>query len=151
MKKYLVFSLALSLLGLAGCTSKAPQAENSAQTEQQAQQQPAAQQPTQTQPAQVQNVDVAGFKKLMQKPDVVILDVRTPQEVAQGAIKGAVNINLYDPNFEQEIEKLDKNKTYLVYCRSGHRSGIASQKMVAKGFGKVYNLEGGYIAWSAAK
>ncbi len=146
MKKYFAFLLML-FLGLGACTSKAQQAQ-----EEQTEQSPAA---TQTQhttqaPAQMQNVDVAGFKKLMAQPDVVILDVRTPQEVAQGAIEGAININLYDQDFDQKIEQLDKNKTYLVYCRSGRRSVTASNKMIAKGFTKVYNLLGGYNAWSAA-
>ncbi len=149
MKKHLTLSLALLLALFTACTSKAPQqAEENAQTEQQTQEQTA---PQQQPAAKMQNVDVAGFKKLMNNPDVVILDVRTPREVAQGAIEGAVNINLYEPDFDQKIEKLDKSKTYLVYCRSGHRSVTASNKMLSKGFTKVYNLLGGYNAWSAAQ
>ncbi|MCB0662462.1 MAG: rhodanese-like domain-containing protein [Saprospiraceae bacterium] len=81
--------------------------------------------------------------------NVVVLDVRTPQETAQGVIKGAVEINLYDPEFEQKIQQLDKSKTYLVYCRSGKRSVSACNVMAKNGFSKLYNLKGGYNSWSS--
>ena len=97
--------------------------------------------------AVVKNVDVSEFKNLMHDKNVVILDVRTPQEVAQGKIEGAKNINLFQ-DFETNIEKLDKSKTYLVYCRSGHRSAKATNIMANAGFTKIYNLLGGYNAWS---
>jgi len=80
--------------------------------------------------------------------NLIIIDVRTPQEFAQGHIEGAININLYDSNFEQQISQLDKNKTYLLYCRSGHRSGIAKQIFARAGFEKVYDLQGGIISWN---
>ena len=94
------------------------------------------------------NLDVAAFKEKMKEPGVVILDVRTPQETAQGMIEGAVEIDFYGENFEREIEKLDPDKTYLVYCRSGNRSGKTCKLMASKGFKHCYNLQGGYIAWS---
>ncbi len=144
-----IFLSVLLILALSACTSKAPQVE-----EKSSQHVSEAQSRTDNAPeaaTSFQNVDVEGFKKLMQQKDVVVLDVRTPQEVAQGVIPGAVNINLYDPDFEAKLDQLDKDKTYLVYCRSGHRSSIAAGKMLKKGFGKIYNLQGGYNAWSAAK
>ncbi len=102
---------------------------------------------------QVVDIDVDQFKQMMQQPEVVILDVRTPQEVAQSKISDQiVNIDVTNkPLFEQEIEKLDKDKTYLVYCRSGHRSSIAAQELARRGFKKVYNLKGGILAWQQAQ
>lgn len=138
--------LFLFLLGLMACTSKTQQAQEDVQTQKTAQKTHTTD--SHQQVATFQNVDVEGFKKLMQQPDVVVLDVRTPQEVAQGAIEGSININLYDPNFDAKLSELDKSKTYLVYCRSGRRSVTASNKMLEKGFTKVYNLLGGYNAWS---
>ncbi len=145
-KKFLLFALLMA--GLVACTSNAQRAREEAsqevvQAEAQADKAPQA-------ASTFQNVDVEGFKELMKQPDVVILDVRTPQEVAQGAVQAAVNINLYDPDFDAKLEQLDKDKTYLVYCRSGRRSVTAANKMLEKGFRKVYNLVGGYNAWSAA-
>ena len=97
------------------------------------------------------DVDVAEFAELMKGDNVVVLDVRTPEETAQGKIEGAMEINLHDPDFAKKISGLDKEKTYLVYCRSGHRSSIASGEMAKQGFKKIYNLVGGYNAWSAEK
>lgn len=93
------------------------------------------------------NVDVAGFKQLMGGNDVVVLDVRTPQETAMGMIEGAIQINVMDPSFQQKIASLDKDKTYLVYCRSGRRSVTACNTMADAGFSKLYNLLGGYNVW----
>lgn len=95
-----------------------------------------------------QNIDVAEFAKMMKGSNVVVLDVRTPQETAQGKIKGAKEINIFDPNFNQKIEALDKGKTYLVYCRSGNRSARACSMMANQGFENLYNLKGGYTAWT---
>lgn len=94
-----------------------------------------------------QNIDVATFKKLMSGSNVVVLDVRTPGEIAQGKIAGAMELNFNSPDFAQQTAKLDKSKTYLVYCRSGNRSGQACNIMQQQGFGKLYNLKGGMIAW----
>ncbi len=75
---------------------------------------------------------------------VIVIDVRTPAEVKQFYIKGAdMFIDINGDNFEAEIDKLDKSKTYVMYCRSGGRSGRAANIMVNKGFEDVYNLEGG--------
>ncbi|MCB9338754.1 MAG: rhodanese-like domain-containing protein [Lewinellaceae bacterium] len=95
-----------------------------------------------------QDLDVAAFKAKMSEPGIVLLDVRTPEETAQGKIEGAVELDYNAPNFEQEVAKLDKDKTYLVYCRSGGRSSSACEVMHGQGFTKLYNLKGGYMAWS---
>ncbi len=77
-----------------------------------------------------------------------ILDVRTPEEVGDGYIPNAVNIDFYlGQEFVAELEKLDKSKNYYVYCRSGNRSGQACAIMDSLGFGNAYNLEGGFMNW----
>ncbi|MFD2201794.1 rhodanese-like domain-containing protein [Shivajiella indica] len=85
-----------------------------------------------------------------QKKKNVILDIRTPEETAEGYIEGAEFINFLGDNFEEEIKKLNKNRTYYVYCRSAKRTIPATEKMKALGFKKVYMLEGGLNNWVAA-
>ncbi|MEL6275066.1 MAG: rhodanese-like domain-containing protein, partial [Bacteroidota bacterium] len=67
-------------------------------------------------------VDNTTFKSKMGGEDVIILDVRTPAETDRGVIEGALLIDYRSPGFEDELAKLDKEKTYLVYCQSGGRS-----------------------------
>jgi rhodanese-related sulfurtransferase len=98
----------------------------------------------------IKNIEVTEFKQLMTGDNTVILDVRTPKETAESKIEGAMEINYFDKDFQQQIQQLDKDKTYLVYCRSGNRSGKSAVIMEKNGFSKVYNLEGGYKAWSKA-
>ncbi len=81
-------------------------------------------------------------------PDFVIIDVRTPEEFADGHIENAVNIDYYSETFRDELNRLGKNKTYLIYCRSGTRSGSALSIMEELNFGEVYNMSGGIIAWN---
>lgn len=77
-----------------------------------------------------------------------LLDVRTPEEVADGYIPNATNIDIHlGQGFINEIEKLDKTKTYYVYCRSGARSGQACAIMNSLGFEHTYNLLGGFMNW----
>lgn len=104
---------------------------------------------TQAVPQGIQEVDVATFKAKMQEDNVVLLDVRTPKEVAAGKIEGALEINVLGDDFQEKIQALDKDKTYLVYCRSGKRSTRACNAMEKEGFKDLYNLKGGYTAWSA--
>lgn len=91
---------------------------------------------------------VGEFKAgLKSSPDAQLVDVRTPEETAQGVIPGAIKINLHDADFEHKIMKLDKTKPVYVYCRSGARSGNAMSIMKKAGFREVYNLSGGILAW----
>ena len=76
-----------------------------------------------------------------------VIDVRTPEEFAEGHIAGGVNINISAPDFSQKIESLDKGKEYLVYCRSGGRASRAKEILESAGFGNVYNLTGGITGW----
>lgn len=76
-------------------------------------------------------------------PNAILLDVRTAGEVAQGAIKGHKHIDIMSTSFAEKISKLDKEKSYFIYCRSGNRSGQACNFMFNQGFTKLYNLSGG--------
>jgi len=77
------------------------------------------------------------------KKDAVIIDVRTPNEYASGHLENAILINVNDRSFMEKIAKLDKNRKYFVYCKSGIRSSKAVNYMRSIGFTKVCNLEGG--------
>ena len=95
-----------------------------------------------------QNIDVAQFKDKMENKEVVILDVRTEAEVNEGCIPGHIMINFMSPFFAEQVDKLDKDTTYLVYCRSGGRSSKACEMMSKMGFQSLFNLEGGMMAWN---
>lgn len=80
-------------------------------------------------------------------PDAVLLDVRTPEECAEGMIPNAINVNLMGPDFMEQVNGMDKSKTYFVICRSGGRSATACGAMAQNGFSKLYNLNGGMMFW----
>ncbi len=77
----------------------------------------------------------------------VIIDVRTPGEFNGGHLAGAVNINSASGDFSDRIQAMDRNKIYLVYCRTSHRSSAVMPLFQKLGFKRVYNLEGGIVAW----
>ena len=87
------------------------------------------------------------FTLIQNNPDFVILDVRTPEEVDAGYIENAINIDYYSDTFREELDRLDKNQKYLIYCRSGNRSGKASAIMKELNFSEVYNMTGGIVEW----
>ena len=96
------------------------------------------------------NLDVKSFaEKIIKDKEVIILDVRTPAEFAEGAIKGAINIDVNASNFKEKVSTLDKEKSYLIYCRSGMRSVKACNIMSENGYRQLFNLLGGYQAWSS--
>lgn len=96
----------------------------------------------------VKVLSATDFKiKLTQDTTVQLVDVRTPDEFATGNIKGAVNINYWGDDFEAAIQKLDKTRPVLLYCKTGIRSGKAAAVMQKLGFMALYNLEGGYLKW----
>lgn len=97
------------------------------------------------------SVSVDKAAELIKDKGVLVVDVRTPQEFKAGHISGAVNIDYYDAKFLDNIKKLSRNKSLLIYCRSGGRSAKASAKITPLKFKKVYNLTGGYNAWKSAK
>ncbi|WP_231555167.1 rhodanese-like domain-containing protein [Cellulophaga sp. Hel_I_12] len=78
---------------------------------------------------------------------VVLLDVRTPEEFSEGHIPNALNINWFDEDFLDQADKaLPKDQTIYLYCRSGRRSGLAAEKLIALGY-TILDLEGGYQAY----
>ena len=98
-----------------------------------------------------EDLDSSQAVKLMQRyknsPNFIILDVRTPAEFKGGHLEGAININIRDGRFRDELLKLDKNKIYLVYCRSGRRSAKAVAEMKEEGFKKIFHYSFGIIGW----
>ena len=80
--------------------------------------------------------------------DFVIVDVRTPEEFAEGHVENAINIDFRSENFRDEIDKLDKHKTYLIYCRSGRRSADAINIMEELNFTRIYHMNGGILEWT---
>ena len=97
-----------------------------------------------------ENTDPEGFAKLIAEPEVVILDVRTEAEFAEGHIKGAILIDYHQSDFMEKAKKiLPLNKTIAIYCRSGRRSAYAAEKLSDAGY-KAVNLYGGIIAWKEA-
>ncbi|MCC6685252.1 MAG: rhodanese-like domain-containing protein [Bacteroidia bacterium] len=99
---------------------------------------------------QVKTVTPEQMNTDAKKVKASFLDVRTPQEWNKGHIQGALHLDLFNDNFESELKKLDKNKVYYVYCAVGGRSAEACEMMVKMGFKNVYNMQGGFNAWSKA-
>ena len=122
MKK-LIAALSISALFLTGCGSSTTSATNQGASE---------------------------FAQTVTDSSVVVLDVRTPGEYMSGHLQNAINIDVEGMQFNSEVAKLDKSKTYAVYCRSGRRSVIATDEMQKLGFTKLFNLEGGTGAWTAS-
>ena len=77
----------------------------------------------------------------------ILLDVRTKEECSESKIPGSLNIDYYSENFKNNLDKLNKNLNYYIYCRSGNRSGKTVIILREKGFKNVFNLEGGILAW----
>ena len=95
----------------------------------------------------VTNMNSAEFSKKISEPSVVVLDVRRTDEFVAGHLANALHIDVEAANFESEVAKLDKTKTYAVYCHSGRRSLIAVDAMKKDGFESLINLEGGISDW----
>lgn len=82
--------------------------------------------------------------------DIQLIDVRTPEEVAEGTIAGAINFDFRADGFEKKLVVLDKTKPVYVFCRSGGRSANAASIMKELGFTEIYDLAGGMIDWKAS-
>ena len=103
------------------------------------------------QAASLRRVEVEEFAALVGKPDSVLLDVRTSREFEAGHIKGAVNLDFHGESFESGLSKLDKSKTYLVYCAGGGRSALACKKMGQMNFPTLIDLAPGFSGWKNAR
>lgn len=96
----------------------------------------------------VKNVDALTFKKLIDEKKYVLIDLRTSEEInSKGMIKGAQQIDYFAKDAEELLLKLDKKKTYLIYCAGGGRSGECADLMKKNGFKEVVNLEKGFDDW----
>ena len=88
--------------------------------------------------AQVIDDDPAGL---------VVLDIRTPEEFNDVRLASAINVDFYDADFADQLDGLDKNDPYVMYCRSGNRSSDAVKTMKDLGFVEVYEIDGGIVNW----
>jgi phage shock protein E len=130
-----IFFLLAGALTFTSCNSDASVTENTTGQETRQQQT--------TKAGTVKTLSGNEAKDLLAKqPDVLILDVRTPEEYAAGHLKNARLLNKYDADFEAKIKALDRTKPYLVYCASGGRSGEATQQMNQLGFQQIYDARG---------
>lgn len=95
---------------------------------------------------------VGDVQELVTAPpaDMVVLDIRTPEEFAGGHLAGAINIDYYADDFEAQLRQLDLEVPYVMYCNSGNRSSNALPVMDSIGFDEVYELDGGIQAWYSA-
>jgi rhodanese-related sulfurtransferase len=87
------------------------------------------------------------MSNIITSKEVILLDVRTPQEFNQGHIDGAINIDFMARDFNEQLKQLNTDKPVVVYCRSGRRSGLSSKNLTNIGFKEIYDLKGGTISW----
>jgi phage shock protein E len=96
------------------------------------------------------NVTIDEFDKLRANTNNIILDVRTPKEFNAGHIPGAKLVDINSSDFDANIAKLDKSKTYLVHCAAGVRSAKACKKLETLGFTNIVHLPAGFQGWKKA-
>ena len=101
----------------------------------------------QEQVPKVQVIPADEYKKAVSQPEIQLVDVRTPEEYNNGHIGNALNIDYYNPEFKNQIAKLDKTKPVYIYCRSGSRSQSAAKIMEELGFVSIIDLKGGYMKY----
>ena len=89
--------------------------------------------------------------KMKKDPKIVVVDIRTPEEYATGHIKGAINIDMLGKDFAEKLGKLDKDKTYLMHCKSGGRSTASIKVWDQLKFKNVLHLKAGMLGWTGAK
>ncbi|MBO7513620.1 MAG: rhodanese-like domain-containing protein [Fibrobacter sp.] len=144
MKKIIMFSL-FAMIMTAGC-KETPKAETQAAPAAQpaAQVAPAAEPTPEAPKATITNVEWAQALE-MQKNGAVLIDVRTPGEVAEGTAPGSINIPLQEA--EQRIAEFPKDKDLLIFCRSGKRSMAVSNFLIQNGYERVFNVVGGFLAF----
>lgn len=122
LRKLAIMSLFSTIMGLFGCTAQS---------------------------SKFATVDVEEFAKVIADTAVVRLDVRTPQEYAEGHIDGAINIDVLSDGFAAEASKLPADRTIALYCRSGNRSKTAAKILSSKGY-EVVELGSGFNGWVSA-
>jgi len=137
MQAVVVSILLMAVMVAGGCTAgteEVPAGETLAQT--------------------IEDITVQKASEMIEKrrgdADFAIIDVRTPEEFAEGHIEGAVPVNFRDDDFRDMVGELDRDKTHLIYCRSGARSVGARDVMAELGFREIYNMLNGILGWEAA-
>ena len=96
-----------------------------------------------------EKIDILKLDQILNDKDIIILDVRTLEEINSGYIPNSTFIDYYDENFESKINLIDRSKKIYTLCKSGGRSVKAAEILSQKGFQKVYNLDGGFMRWKA--
>ena len=91
------------------------------------------------------------MKQIIELEDVQVVDVRTASEFEAIRVKSAQNIDFNSPTFDKDIQKLDKSKPVVLYCKGGGRSAKCAKKLKDAGFEKIYDLEGGLSKWEHSK
>lgn len=132
-----IFGILTLLLLVTACSNAQEHENESSQTAQTAQ----------TSGAIVTLDNAEEFKKRLNDSEAQLIDVRTPEEFANGKIANATNSNFFDADFANQMGQLDKNKPVLVYCASGGRSAKAVALLKDMGFAEIHELKGGYNAW----
>lgn len=137
MKTFLIITVSLIIVGIIAVLMRIPTTTNSTKD-------------SNNNDLRIERVDSTQFKSEIEKDNVVILDIRTPGEFNTGYIANAKNIDYYSPNFSDQLNELDKDLEYKIYCNSGNRSAQALQMMKSLGFKNVVDLKGGITAWRGA-
>jgi phage shock protein E len=91
---------------------------------------------------------VTVLNTMLGQPDFVLLDIRTAPEIAESHVSGAVALDFYSPTFQDNLAELEREITYLIYCRTGNRTGQTMVLMENLGFEQVFDLDGGIRAWT---
>jgi rhodanese-related sulfurtransferase len=99
--------------------------------------------------SQVEEINNQQLTQLMEDKEIQLVDVRTPEEVSQGIIEGAQNIDFRNADFKSNISELDKKKPIVVYCGAGIRSSKSATLLQELGFEEIYDLTGGFNQWEA--
>lgn len=102
---------------------------------------------TKTEGTEIKLVTAEEMQSILELEDVQLVDVRTPSEHNEIRIANSQNIDFQSPTFDEDIDKLDKSKPVILYCKSGRRSAKCSKKLKEAGFEKIYDLEGGISKW----
>jgi len=96
------------------------------------------------------SISAMEFKKKVDSGEYNLIDIRTRDEYMDERIADVPNIDIYEDDFDERLGYLDKEKKYLIYCRSGTRTKMGLQRMRALGFPEVYDLSGGIKEWKKA-
>ena len=98
----------------------------------------------------IELITATEMKEISEIEEIQLVDVRTPGEYKQGHLPNALNIDFLDPNFDTNIQQLDKTKPVIVYCQRGSRSAKCASQLIVNGFVKIYDLDLGFSNWKSS-